>query len=90
MAETLRDLLTWVAANPGWAHLGVFLVALVESLAIVGLIVPGVIMMVGAGALIAIGTLEFWPVCLWAIAGAVAQVAAKQAVPSSVPDDHLR
>jgi len=72
MAETLRDLLTWVAANPGWAHLGVFLVALVESLAIVGLIVPGVIMMVGAGALIATGTLEFWPVCLWAIAGAVA------------------
>jgi membrane protein DedA with SNARE-associated domain/membrane-associated phospholipid phosphatase len=68
----LQNLLTWISANPGWAHLGVFLVALVESLAIVGLIVPGVIMMVGAGALIATGTLEFWPVCLWAIAGAVA------------------
>ncbi|MCB2263339.1 MAG: VTT domain-containing protein [Candidatus Thiosymbion ectosymbiont of Robbea hypermnestra] len=71
MAELLRDLLTWVAANPGWAHLGVFLVALTESLAIVGLAVPGVIMMTGAGALIATGTLDFWPVCLWAIAGAV-------------------
>jgi len=72
MAELLRDLLTWVAANPGWAHLGVFLVALVESLAIIGLMVPGVIMMIGAGALIAAGALDFQPVCLWAIAGAVA------------------
>jgi len=71
MAELLRDLLTWVAANPGWAQLGVFLVALTESLAIVGLMVPGAIMMVGAGALIAAGALDFWPVCLWAIAGAV-------------------
>jgi len=71
MAELLRELLTWVAANPGWAYLGVFLVALTESLAIVGLMVPGVIMMVGVGALIAAGALEFWPVCLWAIAGAV-------------------
>lgn len=71
MAELLRDLLTWVAANPGWAYLGVFLVALTESLAIVGLVVPGAIMMVGAGALIAAGALDFWPVCLWAIAGAV-------------------
>ena len=29
-------------------------------------------MMVGAGALIATGALSFWPVCLWAVAGAVA------------------
>jgi len=71
MAELLRDLLTWVAANPGWAYLSVFLVALIESLAIVGLLVPGVIMMIGAGALIAAGALDFRPVCLWAIAGAV-------------------
>ena len=71
MAELFQDLLAWVSANPGWAHLSVFLVALVESLAIVGLIVPGVIMMVGAGALIATGALDFWPVCLWAVAGAV-------------------
>ncbi|WP_133513246.1 bifunctional DedA family/phosphatase PAP2 family protein [Candidatus Thiosymbion oneisti] len=71
MAELLRDLLTWVAANPGWAYLGVFLVALTESLAIVGLMVPGAIMMVGTGTLIAAGALDFWPVCLWAIVGAV-------------------
>lgn len=71
MAELFQNILAWVSINPGWAHLAVFLVALVESLAVVGLIVPGVVMMVGAGALIATGALSFWPVCLWAIAGAV-------------------
>lgn len=72
MAELIQGLLAWVSQNPGWAHLAVFFVALIESLAIVGLVVPGVIMMVGAGALIATGALDFWPVCLWAVAGAVA------------------
>ncbi len=72
MTALLQDLLAWVTANPTWAHLAVFLVALVESLAVVGLIVPGVIMMLGAGALIATGALQFWPVCLWAVAGAIA------------------
>ncbi|MGA7983384.1 MAG: VTT domain-containing protein [Chromatiaceae bacterium] len=72
MAELFQNLLAWVSAHPLWAHLTVFLVALTESLAVVGLIVPGVIMMLGAGALIATGTLEFVPVCLWAVAGAIA------------------
>jgi len=71
MAELLRDLLTWVSANPGWAYLSIFLVALSESLAVVGLIVPGAVMMVGVGAMVAAGALDFQPVCLWAIAGAV-------------------
>lgn len=72
MTELFQDLLAWVSANPIWAYLAVFLVAMTESLAVVGIIVPGVIMMLGAGALIATGALELWPVCLWAIAGAVA------------------
>ncbi|MCG7964065.1 MAG: bifunctional DedA family/phosphatase PAP2 family protein, partial [Candidatus Thiodiazotropha taylori] len=50
----------------------VFLVAFSESVAIVGLLVPGVIAMFGFGALIATGTLQFWPVFWWAVAGAVA------------------
>lgn len=71
MAELFQGLLTWVSAHPGWAYLIVFLGALGESLAIVGLIVPGIIIMAGAGALIATGALSFWPVFLWAVAGAV-------------------
>ncbi len=72
MDELLQHLLSWVEANPGWAYLAVFLAALSESLAVIGVVVPGVMMMFGAGALIATGDLRFWPTCLAAIAGAVA------------------
>jgi membrane protein DedA with SNARE-associated domain len=72
MAEIIQGLLAWISAHPLWAHVAVFLIALTESLAVVGLVVPGVIMMLGAGALIATGALEFLPVCLWAVAGAIA------------------
>jgi undecaprenyl-diphosphatase len=50
----------------------VFLVAFSESVAILGLLVPGVVLMFGFGALIATGVLEFWTVFWWAVAGAVA------------------
>jgi len=72
MEALFRELLTWVAAHPSWAYLTVFAVAFAESLAVVGLIVPGVMMLLGAGALISAGALQFLPVCLWAIAGAIA------------------
>ena len=49
-----------------------FVIALLESLAIVGMLVPGVAMMFAAGALIGMGALSFWPICLWAMAGAIA------------------
>ena len=65
------DLLTWIAAHPQWAYLLVFLVAFGESLAVVGLLVPGATLLVGAGALIALNALDFWPTCLWAVLGAV-------------------
>ncbi|MCG8069605.1 MAG: VTT domain-containing protein [Candidatus Thiodiazotropha taylori] len=72
MGELFGALLTWIGENPFWAGLSVFLVAFSESVAIVGLLVPGVIAMFGFGALIATGTLQFWPVFWWAVAGAVA------------------
>jgi undecaprenyl-diphosphatase len=65
------QLLAWVALHPVWAGLIVFLVAMAESLAIVGVIVPGVAMMFGIGALISAGALAFWPTLAWAVAGAV-------------------
>lgn len=72
MGEWLQHLLDWVGANPGWAYLAVLLAAFAESLAVVGVIVPGVMIMLGAGALIATGDLQFWPTCLSAVAGAIA------------------
>jgi len=49
----------------------ILLVALSESLALVGLLVPGAAILFAAGALIASGALQFWPMCLWAMAGAI-------------------
>ena len=71
MTELFNQLLTWVSANPYWAWVAVFLVAFSESVAVIGLLVPGVVLMFGIGALIATGALEFWPVFWWAVVGAV-------------------
>ena len=71
MGALFDQLLAWVSLHPVWAGLIVCLVAMAESLAIVGVIVPGVAMMFGIGALISAGALEFWPTLIWAVAGAV-------------------
>jgi len=62
----------WIALHPHYAGLAVFLIAMAESLAVVGLLVPGVAMMFAAGALIGAGALSFGLTCGYAIAGAVA------------------
>lgn len=72
MSEHFAPLLEWIALHPLWAGVAIFFVAFAESVAVFGLLVPGVVMMFGIGALIAGGTLDFWPVFLWAVAGAVA------------------
>lgn len=72
MSELFTPLLSWISDNPFWAGVAVFLVAFSESLAVFGLLIPGVVVMFGIGALIATGTLPFWPIFWWAVAGAVA------------------
>jgi undecaprenyl-diphosphatase len=69
---SIQPLLDWISLHPTWAGITVCLVALTESLAIVGLFMPGVILMFGIGTLIATGNLEFWPTLWWAVAGAIA------------------
>jgi undecaprenyl-diphosphatase len=71
MTELFQQVLEWVSLHPGWSYSVIFLVAMAESLAIVGLIVPGVVIMFGIGALIASGVIAFWPAMGWAVAGAV-------------------
>ncbi len=71
MSELLDPLLQWISAHPGLAGFAVFLVSMAESMAIVGMIVPGVAMMFAVGALISTGSLSFWPTLCWAVAGAV-------------------
>ena len=71
MIDWLHSLLAWVGQHPQLAGLVVLLVAFSESLAIVGLIVPGALIMFGVGALIATGILGFWNTFLLAVSGAV-------------------
>jgi undecaprenyl-diphosphatase len=72
MGDWLQPLLDWVTQNPNWAGAAVFLVSFSESMAIVGLLIPGVAMMFVAGALIAADALDFWPIFAWAVTGAIA------------------
>jgi undecaprenyl-diphosphatase len=71
LTEWFDSLLLWVEHNPTYAGWVVFGMALAESLAIVGMLIPGVIVLFGVGTLIGAGILDFWSMCLWAVAGAV-------------------
>lgn len=69
--EYLAGVLDWVSAHAAWAGPAVFLVAFLESLVLVGLIMPGALLMFGFGALVGSGHLDYWPIMLWATAGAI-------------------
>jgi undecaprenyl-diphosphatase len=71
LTEWFTELLTWIEHNPSYAGMVVFTMSLAESLAIIGVLIPGVVILFGAGTLIGTGILDFWTMCLWAIAGAV-------------------
>lgn len=67
-----QDLLNWLTANPGWAGFWVFVMSFVESLAFVGILVPGIIILFGIGALISLGAMDMLPIWLWGSLGAFA------------------
>ncbi len=67
-----QDLLNWLSANPGWAGFWIFVMSFVESLAFIGILVPGIIILFGIGALIALGAIDFFPAWLWGSVGALA------------------
>ncbi|MCG2635245.1 MAG: DedA family protein [Gammaproteobacteria bacterium] len=68
----LNLVIDWVAARPALAAAILFVVTFAESLALVGLFVPGVLFMWLAGALIALGILDPAPILVSAVAGAFA------------------
>ena len=67
----INALIGWVALHPHWAYATVFFAALTESLAVVGLFVPGALIMFGVGAVVAVGSLNLWATLAWAAAGAI-------------------
>lgn len=71
MSEIVTPLLQWLNDHPQLAGLFTFVISAAESVAIVGTIVPGSIMMTAIGALAGAGVIPLWPTIIWAILGAV-------------------
>jgi len=67
----IQPLIDWIQMHPNWAWSAVFLISLSESLAVIGLIVPGIVMMTAIGALIGAGVLAPLPTLSWAVLGAI-------------------
>lgn len=65
------ELLAWLGNHSHWLGLAIFLIALAESLAIAGLLIPGVVLLFAASALAGGGSLGLMPVLGLAFAGAV-------------------
>ena len=66
------DLLTtWISQNPDWALFIVFTIAFLESLAVIGLLMPGWLLLVGVGVLIGTGNINFYLASLFCFTGAV-------------------
>ena len=72
LLDYMRPIIDWVHNNPGWSGLVVFLISLWESLAIIGLLIPGTMVMTAIGALVGAGVLPAYAIIIWAILGAIA------------------
>ena len=65
-----QELLNWLNAHPGWGFVIVFLVAFFESLVLVGILLPGIVILFGVGTLIGLGLIEMLPIWIAASLGA--------------------
>lgn len=67
----LSDLTQWLGAHSQWLGLAIFLVSLTESLAVAGLVVPGVFLLFAFAALAAGADMPLLEAIAWAFCGAV-------------------
>jgi membrane protein DedA with SNARE-associated domain len=61
----------WLNNHPNFAGLVTFLISAGESVAIIGTIIPGSVMMTAIGALAGAGVIPLWSTIFWAIIGAI-------------------
>jgi membrane protein DedA with SNARE-associated domain/membrane-associated phospholipid phosphatase len=71
MSEALGPILQWLNTHPHLAGLVTFIISAAESVALIGTIVPGSIMMTALGALAGVGVIPLWSTIIWAIVGAI-------------------
>jgi len=72
LLDQIKPWLDWLHNHPGLACLATFIISCTESIAVIGLIIPGTIMMTAVGILIGSGVINFWQSMLAAILGAIA------------------
>jgi len=71
MEHLVQPTLAFISAHAGWAFAVMFVTAFGESFAFVSLLFPGTSLLIAAGALMATGSLPYFPVLAGAILGAV-------------------
>ncbi len=69
--DAVQPLLDWIADHSQWSGLVIFAIAAGESLVLIGIVVPGVVLMLGVGTLVGLGVLDIWTSLFWAAAGAI-------------------
>ncbi len=65
-----QDLLGWLNTHPVWGVSIVFMVAFFESLALIGLLLPGIMILFGFGIMIGLGLMDLIPIWIAASCGA--------------------
>lgn len=69
--EVFMPIINWIELHPGWSTIVILLISLCESLAVVGLFIPGLIIMGIIGGLVGAGTLDLTSTLIAATLGAI-------------------
>ncbi len=72
MTPLVTSLIEFLTVNPHVAYLAVFLLALSESIPVIGAVVPGTAVILALSALVPSGALLLWPLLVAATLGAIA------------------
>jgi undecaprenyl-diphosphatase len=72
MASLVSSVIDWLSAHSHIAYFAVFLLALSESIPMIGVIVPGTAVILALSALVPSGVLVLWPLLAAATVGAIA------------------
>lgn len=71
MIESLQPLIDWISAHPNVALAVLFLTSALDTVFIVGALVPAAVVLFAVGAMVALGDISLWSALLFAAAGAV-------------------
>lgn len=71
-SEWLQALTAWLSADPGWVSAALFGTAFLESLALAGILIPGVAIIFAVSALAGQVSIPISEALLWAASGAIA------------------